>query len=329
MPPFNVRPFDASDADYAVTAAVWNAAWPDYPETAGELRHSDENRDPKVKWARFIARTETGTGVGIGMYNQSSGMYHPNKFGVDITVAPESQGQGIGAALYERILDALAMHAPIALLSDIREDGERARRFVETRGFVPGMREQESRLDLSTFDPDRFAEEIARADAQNIVLKTARELRDSDPGFYEKSDDLFWTIAQDIPHPEPPTRPPQEVWRKRFEDPNFLWDGNIVALSGDEYIGVSVLWTSQGGADLYTGTTGVLREYRKRGIASALKVRALSYAKTRGAAAVRTWNEENNAGMLGINYRLGFVKQPAWICYTKTLATTEGAGAAE
>lgn len=65
--------------------------------------------------------------------------------------------------------------------------------------------------------------------------------------------------------------------------------------------------------------TGVIRDYRKRGIATALKVRALTYAKERGAPAVRTWNEVNNDGMLGINFRLGFVRQPAWIEMGKTL----------
>jgi hypothetical protein len=48
-------------------------------------------------------------------------------------------------------------------------------------------------------------------------------------------------------------------------------------------------------------------------------VRALAYAKERGTPFVRTWNEMNNNGMLNINFRLGFVRQPAWLDMVKTI----------
>ncbi len=71
---------------------------------------------------------------------------------------------------------------------------------------------------------------------------------------------------------------------------------------------------------MYTGFTGVLREYRGRGIAWALKLRALTWAKERGYREVRTWNSTRNAPMLGINVALGFAKQPVWITFAKDLA---------
>ena len=74
---------------------------------------------------------------------------------------------------------------------------------------------------------------------------------------------------------------------------------------------------------LYTGFTGVRREYRGRGIAMALKLRAVDYAKSHGYREIRTWNSTLNAPMLGINVRLGFVKQPVWITFGKDL-THEG-----
>src|SRR5262249_28262313 len=66
--------------------------------------------------------------------------------------------------------------------------------------------------------------------------------------------------------------------------------------------------------------TGVLREYRRRGIAMALKLRAILYAKSAGYSRIKTWNEQGNRPMLSINEALGFIKQPAWIAFAKKLS---------
>lgn len=194
-------------------------------------------------------------------------------------------------------------------------------RFVSDRGFVEELREQESRLDLSRFDPSLWAREVARAEAEGITVRSFAELAAADPeGAPRKLHELHWQIAQDIPHMDQVTKVPFETWAARFESPRFLPEGNIVALAGDRYIGASVLWANQAGPEnLDTGMTGVLREYRNRGIATAMKVQALTYAKASGATTVRTSNEVNNNGMLGINFRLGFEKTPAWIFFGKAL----------
>ena len=57
---------------------------------------------------------------------------------------------------------------------------------------------------------------------------------------------------------------------------------------------------------------------------SALKVRALSFARERGYRYVKTENESNNKGMLFINDDLGFVKKPAWVHYSKTFVSSSG-----
>jgi GNAT superfamily N-acetyltransferase len=57
--------------------------------------------------------------------------------------------------------------------------------------------------------------------------------------------------------------------------------------------------------------------HRRRGIALALKLAAIDYARRVGAPIIRTDNDSTNTGMLAINSRLGFVRQPGWICSKK------------
>jgi GNAT superfamily N-acetyltransferase len=107
--------------------------------------------------------------------------------------------------------------------------------------------------------------------------------------------------------------------------PNLLPDAYFVAVDGDEYAGTSALWSSPGSNQLYTGLTGVRRAHRRKGIALALKLRGIDYAKTHGVATIKTWNESNNRAMLSINERLGYVRQPAWVDFSKTLRKEEEA----
>ena len=51
--------------------------------------------------------------------------------------------------------------------------------------------------------------------------------------------------------------------------------------------------------------TGVLKEYRGRKIALALKLLAIRYSRACGAALLRTDNDSQNASILAINEKLG------------------------
>jgi GNAT superfamily N-acetyltransferase len=80
---------------------------------------------------------------------------------------------------------------------------------------------------------------------------------------------------------------------------------------------MSNLWSLQGTDDLENELTGVTRAYRRRGIALALKLRTIAYAKAHGCPVIRTWNASTNGVILSINDRLGFVRQPAAIHFVK------------
>lgn len=315
--PVKIR--QATPRDYHAVASVYSAVFPEYPLTAEEIRFGDEKRNEKLRHDRFVIE-EGGEIVAVGEYGQRMGAYHPHRFSLQIAATPAYQGRGFGKALYEHLLAALRPFAPQELSGDTLADRERAVRFLTERGFVVAQTEQVSALAPANFDPGAWRDAVAKVAAQGIVIKTFAELKNTDPDVYTKCEALHWELSQDVPHTETMTRPPMDEWMKRYDRPDFLPDANFFAVTPTgEYVGMTILWRSLANNDLNTGITGVMPAFRKRGIATSLKVRALMFAKEVGADFVWTSNEVNNTGMLGINARFGFERRPDELQFKKRI----------
>ncbi len=307
---FTIRPF--TEADYEEMVRVHNAAYPDYPETAADWRRWNGLKEDKINWGYFVAEKD-GAVVGMANYSNSSWAYHPRKFHILVAVQPDARGAWIGAALYDLVLAAVAEYDAVVVRSEVRENMEFERKWTADRGFTVDKREQESILKFQPFDPTLYEADLARVAEQGIVIRTYAELAD-DPERDRKCHSLWMEIAADVPTSDEFTPSEFEIWRKRtFESPNFLPDLNLIAVEGDRYVGLSNFWRSEVEGRLETGLTGARRDCRKRGLATALKVHAITAAKKAGYDHTMTWNEENNKGMLGINIRLGFEFRPAWL----------------
>ncbi len=319
-----IRDFSGSEADYAAAAGVCNAAFPEYPESVEDWKDEDARHPAHLKRRRWLAEIQ-GETVGFASYDQSEWMYNPGLFSFFAAVLPQRQGQGVGRALYATVMAALAPLEPLRVRARCRSDYTRSMRFLVERGFVEDLRDWESRLDLPGFDPAPFAGHVERVIASGIRIVTLRELIAGDPEHRRKLYELDVTLATDVPSPEPLTAPSAESFERHvFESRDLLPEGFFVALDGRRYVGLSALWKSDEEPDtLYTGLTGVHREYRRRGIALALKLRAIEYARSRGIRTLKTWNESNNRAMLSINEALGFVKQPAWVSFVRHLQSDE------
>ncbi|MBM4117050.1 GNAT family N-acetyltransferase [bacterium] len=317
---------DFVDADFEAWAELHNAVFPDWTESAAERRRADRLREPQHKVRRWVA--EGGAALlGTGCYYQETWGYHPRKFYVEVIVREDRRRQGLGAALYDTVVAALAEHEPILLRGMLREDWEASRRFAAARGYAPGMRVEESVCDIASFDPSAYAADLARASEQGIAIRSLPELENR-PDWQEKMYALAQQLLADMPRTELHVPPPFELWRERsLGSPRFLPELNLIALDGERFVGISNFWRNEIPGRVGTGLTGVLGEYRRRGLATALKVRALGAAKAAGYKETRTWNAAENAGMLGINRRLGFTPLPAWLEMEKPVGADEGEAA--
>lgn len=314
-----LRPFAFDDADYQAVVAIHNAIYPEYIDTVEEWRHWDGSRPQHCVLDRWIAERD-GAAVAYGQLVQWPGMYHPQKFSLYVDVQPDQRRQGIGTRLYEQLYARALEQDAIMLRSALREDEPDSLAFVAKRGYEEEGRTWESRLDLASFEPSKHANPEQALLGKGISITTLAEYMRSEPEYKRKLYDAIMDMVQDVPRPEPFTRPAYEGWIAQiFDDKNLFPEGYFMALHRGEIASVSQIWRSSDPNILNTGLTATRRDYRRMGIALALKLRAASFAQAQGARELRTDNASTNRPMLNINEALGFVRQPAWIEYAKTI----------
>lgn len=313
-----IRPMTESQSDYEAVAAIWCANWPDYPKTAEQYRYADENRDAAQAILHLVAE-EGAAVIATGYYRQEMDSDASGKYLLYAQVEPGEQGRGVGSALFEALLDDLAKRRPSVLQSFTREDRPVAIDFLTRRGFEVTLREQYSKLDLERFDPAGFADTVESVRRSGIEILSATELAGRDPDWVRRAWELNGEIIPDVPDDDTLVNEPFAEFAKLFEHPAYLPDGYFIAVDGDRFVGVSSVWRNRAKeGELFTRLTGVVRSHRRRGIATALKVRAAGFAKSMGATTIATDNEENNP-MYDLNVALGFEPTNAWLQFRKEL----------
>ena len=85
------------------------------------------------------------------------------------------------------------------------------------------------------------------------------------------------------------------------------FDACFIAVERDHWVGYSCLDTANSSAErLRQSWTGVLPSHRRRGIATALKVLGVAYARDHGYAFIETTSRSDNVVSQAMNLRVGF-----------------------
>ena len=311
------RLFAYSEADYAAQFALLKAIDPTSVMTIEKLKFWDRWWDPKFRRAAFLV--EIGDqAVAIGGYSEWIWWYEPGRYLVNLAVHPAFRQQGIGAALYDHLLTALAAEDPkgAIFMAKCREDQPESVRFLTQRGFVQTGREQLSELDVQTFDMELFATVTERMHEQGITILAYPELAAADPLCQRKCYDLKCESGNWVPATSTGTHQTfAQYVQQIFENSVFIPEAFFVALDRGRYVGVSALCDEHEDRQrLATDYTGVIPSHRRRGIATALKLCCIQYAKAHGVSTITTGNDDANP-MYQINVALGFKPVPSELLF--------------
>ena len=217
----------------------------------------------------------------------------------DIAVVPVFRRRGMGSALLAEVSAHARRLGKESLHGEIKESDAEARAFLEHRGFVQTGGEQAVVLDLEGLDPP----EVDPPPGIRIVSRA------EEPDLLEQMYVIGVQADEDIPGSSGVQT--FEQWRAHeIDKPTRRPELCFIALVGDEVVGYAALQVF--GDEAHHGLTATRRDWRRRGVGSALKRAEIAAAKRAGFRRLVTESEERNEPMRRLNERLGYVPAPEY-----------------
>lgn len=205
-------------------------------------------------------------------------------------VHPDARRRGVGTAMLHRLIEHVVGLGYDKAWGSVDDDGSRA--FAEHFGFEEVDREVEQVIALPAQLPEAplpEGVEVVSIAYRPELLREAYSLARAE-GYADMAIDGDVVI-------------PLEDW---LRDEATLPGGSFVALGGGRIVGFSGLMRHDNPGVAEDGLTVVAREWRRRGLAMALKRLELAWAAEHGITEVLTWTQRGNEGMRAVNERLGY-----------------------
>ena len=242
-------------------------------------------------------KEDVGAAIGIGGWHSPEGVARGS-----VAVAPEFRRAGVGSAL----LDALSVWARdlgyVDLMGPVKETDDVSLAWARRRGFVEIGRNSILALDLT-----RAMQPTVHA-PDGIDVVSWAERPDAAAGMYAVALEAY----PDVPGEEDAEVAPFEEWLAMdMQGAGDRPEATFVALAGDDVVAYAKLSLSLARPTVAIhDMTGVLRAWRGRGIAQALKAAEIAWAMENGYERLETQNEERNEPIRRLNERYGYVVEP-------------------
>jgi len=300
-------------------ARVRTACFPEWPVTGDQVAATEARRPPGRLHEVWVADAQSGV-VGYAYIEEPNVAARPGRIRIRVMVDPAHRRTGLGSAMYDA-MEARARNAGATeLVTEAAETEAGARALLAGRGFAEYHRRIESRLQLPEVTPATIARGIeALTDAffpDGVRIATYRQLLVAVPDAARRLYDLDAELWADVPFGLTGAVPTFEQYQAvELADPDFLPQATFVALDGHRWIGLGALMNGPG--FLLNSMTGVVREWRGRGLARWLKLHTIRWALERDAPELRTFNDAVNDAILGLNRSLGFRVESVEVRYRK------------
>lgn len=272
-----------TDSDLDAYIGVWNRVTPEEPASAEQQRQRRERDRRRL----YVIAERQGVAIGCGFAGPSDS---PGCGFLSPRVLPRARRAGLGTALLGELGAHLHGLGFETASSDVDGADEGALAFARRHGFE---------------EVDRQVEQVKRVGAEppleppnGVRLVTVAERPELLREAYELAVEGYADMAVSTP-----VEISLDDW---LREEASLPEGSFVALAGDRIVGYSGLCRRHDGV-VEDGLTVVSRDWRRRGLATALKRAELAWAATTGIDEIVTWTQRGNEGMRAVNERLGYV----------------------
>jgi GNAT superfamily N-acetyltransferase len=294
---FDVREIDDTELNRWVDALNSTGAEPGTAEDYLDWRRQAAD----TAWFLSSSGSEdVGTAVAV------TGWFVPVGVGrLELNVAPEARRRGAGSQLLRAAGGWFRARDTSEALVPVRENDPESLAWAERRGFREVAREGLLVLDLATVTapdvaPPKGIEVVTWADRPELAR-----------GMYTVASEAY----PDIPGEEDIEIGSFEEWLARdLQGSGDRPEATFVAVAGDTVVGYAKFSISNARPGVaHHDLTGVLRAWRGRGIAGALKRAEIRWAKENGFTRLETGPDDRNEPSRRLNERHGYRLEPGTI----------------
>ena len=262
--------------------------------------------------------------IGVIYYSQGRDQNKRTTF-FTLNIDPKHNTKQTQEILYNKMLEQIKLFKSNKILTSIYKhpNYDRLKKFLIDKQFKLVQTNREYTCNITKIDLKKYQPLIKKLELEGIKFYDSKEEMLDFPNHYKKLEELEWTYSQDFPIPDgiEHTRPPFDHYMKLLNDYyNNTYGVDVIAVINGKYIGSTDLevYAKTEPHKAWTGGLGVLKEFRRKGIATALKIKAIEILLKKGVTEIRTDNEKNNP-MYKINVNLGFDPVPFSLEYLKVI----------
>lgn len=299
-------------------AAPYRAAWDaEYPE---DLRSEDEILSSYMLLTteafeeHWVSDAECAV---VSAFDMNSS--HPvDNLTVEVVVDPTAEHLAVeGLALTDEIADRVKPNSISVWTNDMRHE---RMKLIEDHGYHLVQTVPMTRMDLQSFEASPFAaRRKAIADA-GVRLTTVDQLEKEGFDWITSLYHATWEMVQDMPRTHDAVQPTLDQYREMLMNRSvYVKDLMFVAIADEKIVAYSRVTPAETMPHLArTGLSGTARDYRRKGIITALKVMAIETTRYRGYTLLQTDNDARNP-MYRLNLELGFTNRWNFLQYEKKL----------
>ncbi|MFE5323030.1 GNAT family N-acetyltransferase [Paenibacillus sp. NPDC056579] len=265
-----------------------------------------EQLDSKKMIARYVLR-DCSSGALLGYALLAEQIAPMVKLRVEV-VAHEGETREIYyPVLYEAVEFDIIAAAPYSVEARVFGTSADERRFYESAGYREDHRMVHYGLDVAALDLEsESTKQPANVSGSSIIIRSMADECRERPDCMEALTELVLDTNTDFPTELPVHLRQPNTDTGWLHKPDLVPDAFFIAIDRGNYAGYTVLYPSAEEAYAFQGNTAVRRDYRNKGIATALKKSVIAFAKRHSIRSIYTSTRSTNPAMASVNEKLGW-----------------------